>query len=268
MPEHPERERSVSAADGVRLRVLLSAPPHPSGMLLLCHGLSTDANEHGAFPALRDQALRLGLGVVRFDFRAHGQSGGTNQELRLAGMRADVDAVVGLVDEAFGEELPVIPLGVSFGGGPAVHAAATRRRCAGLALWYPVVDYEWNYGERSTVRFTQQMRAAKHPADPDWSAMPVLGTAYHLPAELLREIRYDRTPATLAGFTLPVLAHHGSRDTFVDAGPLRSISAASPNIELRTAHGAGHGFVLWRRLVIRRTVSWAASVVRAAREMP
>jgi uncharacterized protein len=262
-----ETAYTLTAADGVALAAWLAVPAAtPRAALILCHGLTTDTAEHGAFIALRDRALAHDLAVARFDFRAHGKSGGRNELLTLAGERADVEAVVALVDEHLGPSLPVIPVGLSFGGAAAVHAAAARSPCAGLVLWYAVIDYRWNYGEDSPVPFTAQMRAAADPArDPPWAAMPVLGSDYHIPWALLMETAGDVTPDRLAGLDIPVLAYHGSRDRFVDPGPLRAIAASRGNVELRTAWGAGHGFVLWRPWVIRQTVSWALAATRSAR---
>jgi uncharacterized protein len=264
VPTEGEQRHELKAADGVTLNALSARPrQEPRAVLVLIHGLTTNCNEHGAFPAVRDRALRAGLAVVRYDGRAHGASQGTNEELRLAGVRADAEAVARLIDRELGPDMPVIPLGVSFGGGAAVHLAAFRPPCAGLALWYAIIDYEWNYGEDSPVKFTQDMRTARGDDAPAWSAWPVADTGYHIPSGLMDELPADMTPETLRRLDVPVLAYHGSRDTLVDAEPMRRIAAERPNAVLRIARGAGHGFLLWRPWVIRRTVAWAA---RAAGE--
>jgi pimeloyl-ACP methyl ester carboxylesterase len=257
-----ELQQRIRTADGIELRALLSAPADPAAVLLLCHGLTTDGSEHGAFDAISARAVRVGLAVARFDFRAHGCSGGTNEGLRLEGLRNDADAVMSWTRAELGPTIPVIALGVSFGGGAAIHVAATDPACAGLALWYAVVDYEWNYGSASPVAFTHRMRASRHDGDPYWSAMPVLGTSYHLPAGLLAELPSDRTRTLCTALSVPVLAYFGSRDRFVDVTPLRRIAADNPNVDLRIAYGSAHGFVLWRPWVIRKTVDWAVRVAQ------
>jgi pimeloyl-ACP methyl ester carboxylesterase len=62
-----------------------------------------------------------------------------------------------------------------------------------------------------------------------------------------------------------VLGYYGSRDRFVDTGPLRKLAGEHPNIDLRIAWGAGHGFLLWLPGVVWRTVSWAARTAAATR---
>jgi pimeloyl-ACP methyl ester carboxylesterase len=260
-----ERVHRVTTADGSELHALVAAPAQPRAAMVLCHGLTTDCEEHGAFGILRDHALRAGLAVVRYDARAHGKSAGSNEELRLASVRSDADAIGRLVDAELGSALPVIPLGVSFGGAAAVHLAASRTPCAGLALWYAVVDYDWNYGERSTVPFTAAMRSAMGPDDPPWAALKVADSGYYLPAGLMDELPDDPTAETLRGLDVPVLAYHGSRDALVGVAPIRRIATARPNVKLRVAWGAGHGFWLWRPWVLRDTARWAARVADATR---
>jgi pimeloyl-ACP methyl ester carboxylesterase len=265
-----ERVHRVTTADGIGLHALLAAPPRPRAALVLCHGLTTDSEEHGAFPALRDLALRADLAVVRYDARAHGHSEGRNEDLRLVGVRADVDAIAGLIDAELGSSLPVIPLGVSFGGAAAVHLAASRTPCAGLALWYAVIDYQWNYGPGSPVPFTSMMRSAMGPGNPAWAALKVADSGYYIPTGLMDELHADPTADTLRSLDVPVLAYHGSRDALVDVEPVRRIAAARPNVRLRIAWGAGHGFWLWRPWVLRETARWmarAADPTRSARRL-
>jgi pimeloyl-ACP methyl ester carboxylesterase len=256
----PEHAYEIKTADGIRLHALIASPAQPRAALVLIHGLTTSCDEHGAFPALRDLALRARLAVVRYDGRAHGRSEGTNAALRLAGTRADADAVGGLIDEQLGADLPVVPLGVSFGGAASVHLAATRQSAAGLAMWYPIIDYQFNYGDDSPVPLAKVMREMRSEHDPDWSAMPVADTGYHLPRALMEEIKDDRTSETLRALELPVLAYHGSRDWFVSAEPLKRIAAERSNVQLRIAYGAAHGFIAWRPWVLRQTVAFAVRV--------
>lgn len=254
-----ERQFEVTTEDGLTLHARIESPASPAAALMLCHGITTDCDEHGSFPRLRDAATRAGLATVRFDFRAHGRSDGSNEELRLAGYRADANAIVALIDEQVGAEVPLIPLGVSFGGAAAVHVASSPRRCAGLCLWYAVIDYAWNFGEASPVPFTREMRAARGPGDPEWSEMPLGATGYYIPTALYAEFAEDRTCAKLAALSIPVLAYYGARDKLVSPAPIRRLAAQRPNVRLRIVPGAGHGFLLWRSWVIRRTVTWAAA---------
>jgi pimeloyl-ACP methyl ester carboxylesterase len=260
-----ERLRVLTVGEGTEIHTWIATPPGkatPPAVLLLCHGFATDALEHGSFSRLRNKALSCGLAVVRFDFRGHGSSGGANHEIRLASMRIDVEGVIRLIDDEFGLSTPIIPVGLSFGAGPAVHAAAIREPCAGLALWYPVVDYEWNFGRASKVPAVARMRAAKHATDPPWSDMPILGTEMYFPIKLVREFPFDPTVTVLSKLRQPVLVYHGRRDRLVDARPIRQLATATGHIELRMVPGAGHGFRLSRPWVIHRTVSWCEQLVR------
>jgi pimeloyl-ACP methyl ester carboxylesterase len=92
--------------------------------------------------------------------------------------------------------------------------------------------------------------------------MPLVGTRYYFPHALVDEFARDHTATTLRGLELPVLAYQGSRDKLVDLAPLRRIASEREGIEIRVVPGAGHGFLLWRRWIVRQTVRWAAQRLR------
>jgi pimeloyl-ACP methyl ester carboxylesterase len=255
-----EQTAALETADGVQLHALLATVPDPSAVLVLCHGLTTDRDENGSFPALRDRAVKAGLAVARFDFRAHGRSGGTNEQLRLSGERLDAEAVAAWVQSELGATVPMIPLGVSFGGAGAVHLATTNPAAAGLVLWYAVIDFARNFGPDSEVPMTRLMRSSATATDPPWSGMPVVGTPYFFPQSLLDEFPGDHTHDQISSLELPVLAWYGSRDPFIDPAPITALASTNSNVDLRIARGAGHGFFTWRPWVIRQTVGWAASL--------
>jgi pimeloyl-ACP methyl ester carboxylesterase len=94
--------------------------------------------------------------------------------------------------------------------------------------------------------------------------MPILTTSYHFPSGMLAEFESDETVERFSRLTVPVLCYYASRDRFVSLDPVRRLASTRANIDLRVAHGAGHGFFLWRPWIVRRTVSWAARVARQA----
>ena len=261
MPQNVnEQTARVTTIDGVSIETSLATPPRPRSVLLLCHGLTTDRNENGAFPRIRDRALRAGLAVARFDFRAHGASTGTNRDLRLHGLRNDADAVADFTEQQLGPSLPMVVLGVSFGSAAAIHLASTRRACRALAMWYPVLDYALNYGTGSTVPYTQLMRASATDEDPSWAEMPVVGTNYYFPKALVHEaVTGDVLSKALAELQMPVLIVHGCRDRYVSIEPARHLARVNANVNLDELPGVNHGFRFTRPWVVRRTVAWLAS---------
>lgn len=261
-----ERSFDLEAADGIGLKAWLASPPSPRGALLCCHGFTSHGTQMGLFLALQRRALSAGLAVARFDFRAHGASQGTQQDLTFAGMCLDAEAVHGLIARELGETFPVIPLGESFGGGPAVHVASLADNCPALVLWEPMLDYAGNYAVDSTVPYTQMMRAAALTQKmPDWAAFPVLGTSYHISNALLAELDGEKTLEQLRAFQRPVVLYQGSHDRMVGPEPARNVAVENPHVRLRIVPRADHGFRGLHWFLVRGTVRWASAALDARR---
>lgn len=125
-PQPPFETVTFQAADGMPIAGWYS-PPSPelpgegAHCMILCHGLSTNRTE------LQDIALELrrrGYGVLLFDFRGHGESGGS---CTTVGLR-EVNDILGAVEflcmrpEVDLDRIGI--LGVSMGGAAAIMAAA------------------------------------------------------------------------------------------------------------------------------------------------
>ena len=80
---------------GTELDVVFHTPHHPRAWVVCLHGLESDKDGRKYF-MLADRLLPHGIGVVRFDFRGCGQSGGsfedTNVGTRLEDARAVMEA--------------------------------------------------------------------------------------------------------------------------------------------------------------------------------
>jgi pimeloyl-ACP methyl ester carboxylesterase len=232
----------------------------PAGSAVLCHGLTTDAADNGAFPPLRDRLLRRNLAVVRFDARCHGATGGGWRALTLDGWRDDVLAAVGLASQlATG---PIVLVASSFAGGPAIEAASREPRCRAIALWNPVLDYVRNFLTDDHWAGAQVQGTAGAPSLPDWAELAIPWGDVPLSSRLIAEFRADETLRRLRNLEAGILIIHGRRDRFVPLPMIRNAIAGSTELELRTIPLAGHGFRGCRWIVRRRTVRWLTARVR------
>ena len=74
-PHLPPPEKLVVPADDLELAGLLFRPAgRPRGALLVCHGAGSRKENHRI---MGEQAAAAGLAALTFDFRGHGESGGT-----------------------------------------------------------------------------------------------------------------------------------------------------------------------------------------------
>ncbi len=130
------------SADGVALQAVVHeyVGARALGAVVMSHGITVDMDEGGGmFVRLAARLSAAGFDVLRFSYRGHGRSGGTQRGVTVAGemldLQAAVDAAVGrltgglsVVAASFG----AVPLALSL---PYLDTALT-----GMVLWNPVLD--------------------------------------------------------------------------------------------------------------------------------
>jgi pimeloyl-ACP methyl ester carboxylesterase len=127
----PAAEESIVAADGSRLSAWWAPPPSPQApVVLLVHGRS--GNVTGRAAIVRRLAAD-GFGVLAFDYRGYGASGGSASEQAMG------EDTFSAYDWLRGRGVPpgrIVVLGQSLGNAPAARLASLRP-VAGLALVSP-----------------------------------------------------------------------------------------------------------------------------------
>jgi uncharacterized protein len=117
-------ERWFTTADGVRLHGWHAVAPEGAPTLVWSHGNA--GNIAGRAPVLHALAVR-GLGVLAYDYRGYGRSGGTPSE---AGVYRDVEAAY---DSLALPGARIVAFGESLGGAVSIHLA-TVRPCAAVVV--------------------------------------------------------------------------------------------------------------------------------------
>jgi dipeptidyl aminopeptidase/acylaminoacyl peptidase len=207
-PQSPFETVTFQAADGVPIAGWYSPPsPELSGegahCVILCHGLGTNRTE------LQDIALELrrrGYGVLLFDFRGHGESGGS---CTTVGLR-EVNDILGAVEflcmrpEVDLDRIGI--LGVSMGGAAAIMAAAI---CP--TLRWVVADCPFATLEQALqTAFEAFVRA------PGWLfARPVIAFAQLFTGAHVTDVKPVECIGAIA--PRPVLLIHGYDDGLVHA---------------------------------------------------
>ncbi len=115
---------SFATDDGITLKGWLVKPAHPgpkSPAIVICHGVGANRSD---FTELATSLARRGFYVLLFDFRAHGESGGSRTSLGYHEQR-DVAAAVNILKNR--QEIDQTHIGIygfSMGGAAAILAAA------------------------------------------------------------------------------------------------------------------------------------------------
>lgn len=80
------RSVELVSVDGVGLDAVLHSRsgPRGRGVVVLAHGITADMDEGGMYVRLADRLAAAGFVVLRFSFRGHGHSGGTQRGVTIA----------------------------------------------------------------------------------------------------------------------------------------------------------------------------------------
>ncbi|MGE5527940.1 MAG: alpha/beta hydrolase [Patescibacteria group bacterium] len=249
------------SGDGVRLCALVSeAEGAARGSVVLAHGITVDKDESsgstgiGAFVQL-DEALRAaGFNVLRFDYRGHGESGGRQEGMTIAGELLDLEAALTHARQRWG--MPPALVAASFGAVSAVLYAAGREDLPCLVLWNPVLDLVKTFLEPVCPRPRRSFNAG------DAAFLErhgyLLLDSFRVGRRLLEEMREIRPYERMREIRCPVLTLHGDRDSYVPYDVARDHAACNDQSEFAAVAGADHGFGRKedRGVVIPKTVAW------------
>ncbi|MGW0660105.1 alpha/beta hydrolase [Streptodolium elevatio] len=250
----------MTSIDGVRLEAAF----HPArsrgkrGAVIQVHGINADMAEGGMYVHLADRLADADFNVLRFSFRGHGGSGGTQRGATIAGEMLDFQAAVEYVAEQFPGQLSVVAS--SFG---AVAASLSLpwlgERLDRLVLWNPVLDLrrtfiepELPWGKENFNVDRQKMLSAQ--------GFLLLDGEFEVGRVMFEEFNHYRPMSYLLASEVPALVVHGDRDSAVSYEIAREAAAAKRNTEFHTVLGSDHGFDTREREdeAIEVTTTWLA----------
>ncbi|GAA3471011.1 alpha/beta hydrolase [Nonomuraea roseola] len=264
------RTTRFRSLDGLDLIGTLTVPEHAAtSPTVLVHGGGVNRDEGGFFTRLAEGLARAGSPSLRFDFRGHGESSGTQEELTISGVANDIHAAVTHVRDATGSAKANI-IGASFGGGIAAYytsrnPALVRR----LTLINPLLDYKRRFVDDKPYWNDDRI---------DMEAGNLLeekGSIEHSPTfklgrALLNEVFHVEPHKALRHISVPTLIIHGTQDTFIPIESSRSaVSLMAGNATLLEIDGAQHGIAIhddprysdpqtqaWQSFVIDEIAKW------------
>ena len=90
-----EQRVAFTSRDGVTLSgIYRKTEGTPKAGIVLAHGITVEKDYEGFYPGLSVELARHGFESLRFDFRGHGESEGTPEEMTLTGEVQDLAAAV------------------------------------------------------------------------------------------------------------------------------------------------------------------------------
>lgn len=260
-PSRRLRFLELESIDGIRLHAAVHPAPEPStiGTVVLVHGITANMDEGGMFIRLADRLAEAGFTALRFSFRGHGRSSGTQRGVTIAGEMLDLQAVIDLASTEYPALLSIVA--ASFGVVPtALSLPYVGDGLTAVVLWNPVLDLRRTFLEPELPWGLENFGPARQKALRSQGFLLVDGE-FEMGRVLFEELRLYRPAESLCASGMPALVVHGDKDTYVSYQIAIDAAARRPNTDFHTVAGSDHGFDSREREdeAIAVTVDWLVS---------
>ncbi|WP_369372301.1 alpha/beta hydrolase [Promicromonospora sp. Populi] len=259
--------------DGLDLVGDLTIPDTPTDLgVVQVHGGGVTRHEAGFFDRMAAGLADAGVAALRFDLRGHGESGGKQEDLTLAGVLNDIQVALEELRTRTGVTRTSL-VGQSFGGGICAYFAAKRPAdVERLVLLCP----QFNYKKRTID--SRVYWAGGHLSPEKARVLTEQGYIQHSPTfrhgrAIYNEVFWLQPHTVLDEIVAPTLIVHGTADTLV---PIDTSVAAMDVLNnwsrLEKIEGAQHGFAVdndptyadpqsqaWQAHVISQVTDWVTA---------
>ncbi len=233
---------TLISIDGIELETAI----HPTqqqtsiGTIIQVHGISVDMDEGGMFVRLADGLADVGFDVLRFSFRSHGRSGGTQCGMTIAGEMLDLQAVIKYVSQRFTKPLSIVA--ASFGAvSTCLSLPFIEGQLKALVLWNPVLDLR-----RTFIR--PELPWAKQNFNPESvrqlrsRGYLLLDQEFQIGRVLYEEMKSFDPFGYFIECSVPSMIVHGDKDSYVPYDISKVASQEHHNCKLFTIENSDHGF--------------------------
>lgn len=230
-----------TSIDGTPIVGILSIPSKMKGFALMMHGITETKDEWENFYVEMSKELNDNfIGALRFDFRGHGESGGSSMDISIIGDILDVKASLEQIKKYWDGKIVLVA--TSFGAGPAIMAASQIQdiiHC--IVLIAPVISYKETFLEPKTdwARSSFNEKSFEELSEKGYL---LLDGSFKLSARLIEEFRFIDPTQVLESLRVPILLIHGEKDSMVPfevSEKYKNLNSLSKFISLPNAD---HGF--------------------------
>lgn len=210
------------------------------GAVVLAHGISVDMNEGGMFQRLAEGLGSEGFEVLRFSFRGHGRSEGTQRGVTIAGEMLDLQSAVEHAAQRSGDLLSIVA--ASFGAvSTYLSLPYLERHLRALVLWNPVLDLQRTFIEPSLPWGVENFGPPQQSLLSSQGFLSIDGT-FEMGRVLYEEMRHYDLLERFIRSQVPALVVHGDHDSAVSYDIAFAAAQARVACEFHTVAGSDHGF--------------------------
>lgn len=220
------------------------------------HGINADMDEGGMFRRLAEGLVDEGFAVLRFSFRGHGRSGGSQRGATIAGELLDLQAAVECASARGDGPLSIIA--ASFGAvSTCLSLAYLEPGLRALVLWNPVLDLRRTFVE-PTLPWAQENFGTQQQASLASRGFLSIDGTFEVGRVLFEEMRLYHPLDNFLASEVPALVVHGDRDSAVPYDVARSAAEVRGRCDFHTVAGSDHGFDSREREdeAVEVTISW------------
>lgn len=235
----------LKTSDGIKLCGIWNVPKVKSEKaIILAHGITSDKDEEGIFSELTQYLKNDNYSVFRFDFRGHGESGGKQEEMTIAGELIDLSTAVNEVRKKGYSQIGL--LGASFGGGISVlYVSKHEGQIKCLCLWNPVLNYDHVFINPITAWLgDKEHKMGSDIALQGWTEIG--SSKYRLGEKVYKEMEEKGTSPSdiFPTVTIPKEIIHSLNDTYVPYQDSLDVYKKSDHTHthLFNIENAEHGF--------------------------
>lgn len=209
---------------------------------VLIHGITADREEGGFYTSLVEKLDNLKVASLRIDIRGHGVSDGKYEDLTLSGVINDIGSAVNHLKQMLKQdEIPLVIIGTSFGGGLSVYWTSENAGAVnGLVLLNPLFDYAKRmlYSKPFWKENKISLEGSELLKNQGW--LP--HGDFKMGRSLINELLYIKPYEKMKNIVCPVLTIHGDMDSMVPYEIAKTHAFPNPDCEFVTIEGADHGF--------------------------
>lgn len=235
-----EKKVYYKSFDDVKLCGILSKVNDDDKIVIFCHGLNSDKSGREIYTKFAKVLREENINSFRFDFRAHGESTGTDYEMNISKEIKDVESTLDiLISKGYKN---IIIHGSSFGGGIIALLDYNKyKEVKGLVFWYAALDFNVATTKKGLLLSKEHLEIAKKEGY--FTVFnPKTGRKFRLGESVFYEAGIYYPYKNLIQFDLPMLFLHGTADMVVPYQLSENVAKMCKNSKLELIRNGTHAF--------------------------
>lgn len=237
-----ESEKKVyyQSFDDVKLCGILSKVNDDNRIVVFCHGLNSDKSGREIYTQFAKELRDVNINSFRFDFRAHGESGGNDYEMNITKEIKDVEATLDiLIAHGYNE---IILHGSSFGGGIiSLLDYSKYKEVKAIILWYAALDFNVATTKKGLLLSKEHREIARREGYYTVEN-PRTGRKFRIGESVFDEAEMYYPYKNLIKQDIKMLFLHGTGDMVVPYQLSENVSKMCKNSQLELIKNGSHAF--------------------------